>query len=445
MLPNKINVTLAISEKATYDKVSSIVKSFKDVGTIKNALDYQELKSFTELADKNQFFIIDLTSEKFQNIKAKAQDIATNYDKNVIFLINEELRSDKNLSSVGENLLDQKFRLIELTSLISDLRSESGSDYFPITINNFYKVTTFPCDAYIKLGVDKYIKVAHEEESIEDGFIQKYKSKRVESLYVKDADFYDKCTELFTDKIANVDLFDTKEEFIRKSQEILHDMVKDLGVTEHIINQVTESLNVVEEELSKPELKKVFDLFNKQKGTFIYDHSYLTLMFCNILCKHMDWESKQVRDKLAMASMFHDLGIENPKKAFYEGAGKQNILSMNKELSDEILDHGKVIAKLLEEDENLPQEVINICLNHHEGLGPDESYPKGNSGVSITQLECVFIVAHAFVLELYKIAFNTKKIQKAYDAVAEKYSSGNFKPVVQAFSVALEEEIKPNM
>ena len=126
MLPNKINVTLAISEKATFDKVSSIVKSFKDVGNIKNALDYQELKSFTELSDKNQFFIIDLTSEKFLNIKAKAQDIVTGHEKNVIFLINEDLRSDKHLSTVGENLLDQKFRLIELTSLISDLRSESG-------------------------------------------------------------------------------------------------------------------------------------------------------------------------------------------------------------------------------------------------------------------------------------------------------------------------------
>lgn len=445
MLPNLINVTLAISEKTTLDKVSSIIKSFKDIGHVKNLTDYNSLTESLKDTDKSLFFIIDLTSEKFASAKMKAQDIVTDHDKNVIFLVNEELKSDPKLATVGENLLDSKFKLIEMTSLISDLRSETSGEYFPITINSFYKVKTFPCDAFVKLGTDKFVKVIHENDPVEDEFIKKYKTKRVDSLYVKAVDFYDKCTELFADKLADVDLFNTKEEYIRKSQEILHEMIKDLGVSEHIVAKVGEALNHVEEELNKPNLKKVFDLFEKQKGSFIYDHSYLTMLFCNILCKHMDWESEQVRNKLALASMFHDLGIENPKKAFYEGAGKANIMTMNKELSDEIMDHGNVIAKMLEEDPEMPQEVLNICLNHHEGLGPEESFPKGVSGVNLTQLECVFIVAHSFVLELYKIAFNTTKIQKAYDAVAEKYTSGNFKPIIQAFSVALEEELKPLM
>lgn len=445
MLPNQINVTLAITEKPTLDKVSSIIKSFKDIGHVKNVTDYNSLKESLADKDKNLFFIIDLTSEKFASAKMKAQDIVTDHDRNVIFLVNETLRADEKLATVGENLLDSTFKLIELTSLISDLRSETGGEYFPITINSFYKVKSFPCDAYVKLGADKYVKVIHETDPVDDEFISKYKNKRVDSLYVKAADFYDKCTELFADKLADVDLFDTKEEYIRKSQEILHDMVKDLGVSEHMVSKVGEALSHVEEEINKPNLKKVFDLFEKQKGSFIYDHSYLTMMFCNILCKHMDWESEQVRNKLALASMFHDLGIENPKKAFYEGAGKSNIAAMNKELSGEILNHGSVIAEMLQADPEMPQEVINICMNHHEGLGPEESYPKGVSGVNLTQLECVFIVSHAFVLELYKIAFNTAKIQKAYDAVADKYTSGNFKPIIQAFSVALEEELKPLM
>jgi len=443
MLPNIINVTLAISEKATLDKVSSIIKSFKDVGTVKNVTEYSELTKSLEDKDKNLFFIIDLTSTSFTNIKAKAQDIVTNHDKNVIFIVNEELKSDEKLATVGDNIINHDFKLIELTSLVSDLRSEVGSEYFPISMNSYYKVKSFPCDSFVKLGVDKYVKVSHEGDAVEEAFLKKFKDKRVDFFYVKAADFYDKCTELFSDKLAEVSLFETKEEYIRKSQEILHDMVKDLGVTEYIVGKVDEALAHVDVELKKPNLKKVFDLFEKQKGTFIYDHSYLTLMFCNILCKHMDWESEQVRNKLAMACMFHDLGIENPKKAFYEGAGKTNISSMNKELSDEILGHGEVIAKLIEQDEEAPQEVINICRNHHEGLGPEESYPKGVSGVNLTQLECVFIVAHAFVLELYKVAFNTTKIEKAYDAVAQKYTSGNFKPILKAFSVALEEEIKP--
>ena len=309
MLPNVINVTLAISDKTILDKVSSIVKSFKDVGNIKNVSDYSQLKSSLEDKDKNLFFIIDLTSPSFASIKSKAQDVITDHDKNVIFIVNDELKADTALATIGDNIIGNDFKLIELTSLISDLRSEVGSEYFPITMNSFYKVTAFPCDIFVKLGVDKYVKVAHETDAVDDAFLQKFKSKRVESFYVKAADFYDKCTDLFADKLADVSLFDTKEEYIRKSQEILHDMVKDLGVTEYIVGKVDEALSHVAEELKKPNLKKVFDLFEKQKGTFIYDHSYLTLMFCNILCKHMDWESEQVRNKLALACMFHDLGI----------------------------------------------------------------------------------------------------------------------------------------
>ncbi|EQC50429.1 HD domain-containing protein [Bacteriovorax sp. DB6_IX] len=445
MLPSTMNVTLAISNKSLLDKVTSIISSFKDVGLVKNVKDYQELMPELEKTDKNLFFVIDLTSETFSAVTAKAQDIVTDHDKNVIFIVNDDQKTDEKYSAILDNVIGANFKLIELSSLISDLKSETGSDNFPIPINNFYKVTAFPCDIFVKLGVDKYVKIANEKDPVDDNFIQKFKAKRVDSFYVKSHDFYDKCTALFSDKLADVKLFDTKEEYVRKSQEILHGMVKDLGVNEFIVSKVNETLASVEKELQKPNLKKVFNLFEKMKGTFIYDHSYLTMMFCNILCKHMDWESEQVRSKLAMASMFHDLGMANPKKAFYEGAGKSKITTMDQELSQEILDHGRIIAEMLQADKEMPQEVINICLNHHEGLGPEESYPRGLTGTNLTQLECVFIVAHDFVLELYKIAFNTSKIQKAYDAVAQKYTSGNFKAIMKAFEVALEEEIKPSI
>lgn len=444
MNSNKLEVIVAIEEAGLLRKVESIFGSFENISKVTTVKEYQDLKNYLDKKSQDTFFVIDLDLDKYKAVKSKAQEHVINNSRNVIYL-SENAEDEKSFEQIKEHIIGRNIKLIEFSSLVSDLLQTKTTDYIPISINSYYKVKSFPCDTYVKLGLDKYIKIVQGEDIVETGFLDKYKKRNVSLLYVSEKDFYNKCTDLFADKLADPDLFDTKEDYIRKSQEILHDMVKDLGVSEYIVNRVEESLADVEEELKKPNLKKVFDLFNKQKGTFIYDHSYLTLMFCNILCKHMDWESKEIRHKLSLACMFHDLGITNPKKAFYEGAPVEQLNTINKELQDEIKNHSITMAKLLEADPDMPQEVINIVLNHHEGKGPDKSYPKGITGVSLTQLECVFIVAHAFVLELYKVAFNTMKIKTAYENVVNDYDSGNFKPILKAFEVAIEEEIKPQM
>ena len=116
--------------------------------------------------------------------------------------------------------------------------------------------------------------------------------------------------------------------------------------------------------------------------------------------------------------------------------------AIDKEDQKGIFDHSEKMAKMLEENHDMPQEVVNLVRNHHEGLGKNLSYPKGLTGVQLNQLDCVFIVAHSFVIEIYKVAFSPNKLSLCYDEIVSNYTSGHFKTVLKAFEKLAKEDLK---
>jgi HD-GYP domain-containing protein (c-di-GMP phosphodiesterase class II) len=439
-----LRFVLSVKNPGTLSRVSAIVNAFSSTKEILSVNSLKELDNEIKKNDPNNFFVIDLCDPDFLPI---GKSIASNFNNGMkaIYIIDEQMESSPEFQDYKEITINKDFKIMGLSSLISDVLAQNQSEYFPIKVSNFYKTTEFPCDVYVRLGPIKFVRIAHEASLVEKNFVEKYEQKNITEFYVTRDDFYRKCESLFELKLAKKELFDRKEEHLRKNQEILHEMVSTIGVNQFVVESVNECMTDVDELMQKPELKNVFSLFKASKGTFLYDHSYLSIIFSHLICKHMSWESKQIRDKLAQACMFHDLALKSPKYALLESLGRKELNTMEKQMRDEILSHGVRIAELVAVDKTVAQEVVNICKNHHEGLGKEESYPNGISGVSLTQLECVFIIAHAYVLELYRIAFNLQKIDQCFTNVAQKYSSGNFKPILAAFEKALAEDVNPTL
>ena len=105
-------------------------------------------------------------------------------------------------------------------------------------------------------------------------------------------------------------------------------------------------------------------------------------------------------------------------------------------MRDDILQHPVRITEHLKSIKEIPSEVINVILRHHEGKEGQSFLGYVNRG-QLTQLECCFILAHEFVLRMYKVAFNTEKLRKEFEQMLIDYNSDNFKHLMQPFKLSV--------
>ena len=131
-------------------------------------------------------------------------------------------------------------------------------------------------------------------------------------------------------------------------------------------------------------------LSNMQKGgDYIYEHSLMVSYIACAIANNMDWESKDTKMKLTMASFMHDITLND-----HQLAKISNLRTIDqddfddeeiKELKDHPLDAAKIIAKL----PDFPPDIDTIVAQHHE-LPDGSGFPRGLTHSNINPLSCVF-------------------------------------------------------
>lgn len=424
-----MKVTTFITNPNSSNKLNALLKSFSFFSTIEIIKEKNEFNK----ALLQDFVIIEADNFSDQEIN----DLMEKQESRIIALSSDPSIYHISFKNYHECFVSSDFKIIEMSSKISDLLNvESNStEYIPIEINNFYKNINLPCDIFLKLGAQKFIRIAYKNDSITPNFLNKYKEKKIDFFYIKNNDFKLHGNTIFSDHLIDSSLYKNKVEELSKKTELLHEILSNFGVNKYILKQVDESIVELEQMLKKSN-SELFDLFEKSKGSFLHDHGYLTVCFANIILKELDWKSEIIRSKIMMAAMFHDLGISDAKLAMSEALGKAEILHLEKNSKEIILNHCEKIATILHRDALVPDDVVNMCLNHHEGF--EQGYPKSKSSASLSQLECLFIIAHATAIGLYKRAFNVKKFPLIVEEIVTIYNKGNFRPIIIALQKAIE-------
>lgn len=282
--------------------------------------------------------------------------------------------------------------------------------------------------------------MAYKGDIVDLQQIEKYLKSGLKYFYVTKNDFENFGKDFFKEDLVNLKLFNNKIEGLSKKHEILHGIVNDFGVSKFVIDQVEDSIDEIEDKINTLNNDDLLSLFESSKGTFLYDHAFLTIIFSHMLCKGMDWYNDSIKEKLALAAMVHDLGISDPKLALSEVLGLNDILRMDSKTSIELTNHPKVIANILSRNPEIPIEVINICLSHHEG--EEDGYPRGVDFSNLSQLERVFILSHAMAVGLYRIAFKLDKFSSVIDGIKARYSCGNFAPILDEISTKISSSTK---
>lgn len=438
---DSLRILILIQEYELAEKVSAVIRS-ANISSISTQVNH--LNEGLSLIDSLDLCIIDLDIISDDAQKARLTEVVKIYGKKVKFIFISDGTLDSKLQEQVESLgydsvLIKPLSVIAAASRISDLfqkevsgaRAERQAEFMGIRITLFRKINIYPCDIFLSLSSRKFVKFANEGERVDLDRIATIKEKGVKELFLTIDDFYKYSELFFTKDLVHPDNVKDSEDYALKSHEALHEMVEDLGVSKHIINVSKQTINKILDDFKSPKFKSLMSRFKNDSNTFIYDHSYLTMVFALEVCNKMDWQSDQVREKICMAAMFHDFGFQDSKLAYFEHQGKESWGDLTPAQRREIEEHPEVMAEMLAGEKNVSMEVIKMIANHHEGAGA-ESYPKGLPATNMSQLECIFISCHALSLELYNIGFNLQKLPKAFEEVVKKYSSGNFKKPIEA-------------
>lgn len=169
-------------------------------------------------------------------------------------------------------------------------------------------------------------------------------------------------------------------------------------------------------EESMPALISLARLKSKDEGTFMHSLAVSALMIS--FARQIGMSSCSVRT-LALAGLLHDVGKMALPEAILNKAGK-----LSPEEYAVVRTHPALGAELLGAFESVPEEVVDVCLHHHErydGTG----YPHRLRGKAISQ-----VARLAAICDVYEAMTSIRPYKRAWTQIeavkAMQASPGHF-------------------
>lgn len=386
--------------------------------------------------------------KKFQEEIKKLDVVWSNVNLLIISLsdatkfdLNQLPIKPKNVTHFVNDLsLARRFSIIfDWINQETEMKKVKDQHYLALDLPLLLPLTKSPSDIYIRLGVNKFIKIIAKDDDFKvQDIIRNFTDKNITTFFIS----YNELTKFKDSSIAQT--FKHKESIkdnielqigITESALII---AKNFGVNDFVI----EGSNEVFEEIRKDFLgsNKLKNLLQSLKGLqngIIGTHCYLTSIFIGLIGANFNWYTKEVKKNLYLSSLLHDLELLDSGMEEFEFVGLDTINQLDPKKRDLIKNHSNELAKKLSKNDSIPSDVVTIVSKHHEGSGP-LSYPQGLYSTPLSPTICLFIVAHQFSIELFKINYAESELEKAINSTKTFLSSNSFKP----FLDALENELK---
>lgn len=318
-------------------------------------------------------------------------------------------------------------------AIINDRPIEEKSAYCSVSIETLKGFDLKDAEFFIKLGSEKYIKIKKNNDSFGPEDYLKYQNRGTKKLFIAE-DYYKRLTELAMEEIneklgsATTDL-ETKE-VTANVLDLVYNSFDQFGITKEQIVLVNNAVDKCRDMLLKnTKMKSLIGQFFENKG-YLIGHSMITMHVSYMIANNLGYVDQNNLNKLAYASIFHDLLLPNPEHSDIMNKGSDKFKGLSPEEKLEVLNHPIKVAELIEKTPEVPQDIYHIVLEHHE-LPDGSGFPKGLPGTRINQLSCIFIIALRVADHLYYNQF--KNLKSLVTDLNENYNKGNFRKPLEAF------------
>jgi len=343
--------------------------------------------------------------------------------------------NDNKLFSLTKPCASKVFKKELITLLLSNniIQEELISNYYKVKTIYFLRYNKTLFDIYIKLSSSKYVKIIHKNSSYTLRDIERYLDKKQDYLYINtnDAEHFESKLMENTYLIEEESELEDSDDALEKTMTIVHYLVKELGINERVITLVDRSIDVMKKELKKDnKLLEILSKFREQHN-YLHEHCYILGYFCDLLCTEMDWSATDIKKKLYYASIFHDVTLTDNNIVTALELRKENEEDQDPLLLKAYKNHPIEVAQMIRNQTSIPANVDKIIENQHE-LPNCTGFPRKLSSQSISQLEALFNLSYAFVIELYRNDFQKNEFTRIVKYLEINYSKGNYKKPLEA-------------
>lgn len=308
------------------------------------------------------------------------------------------------------------------------VRNESLYTYVDIDLLNLAGI--MPCEIYVKINDEKHLKILNQSESFSQEDLTKYKNKEIHKLLIE-KQFVKLFVEIAGSKIKEI--IECKEQKSETKVLDIHSLIMNtissLGLSDEVINATEQSLKFTLNTIQgNKEYKEALKNILGHEGEFLTKHSIALVYITSAILSKSGWNSFENKNKLILASFFHDASIKVSELDEFSASDIENISLKN--FKDHPVESVKLISKL----KGIPSDLDRIILDHHER--PDGSgKPRGISGSQIPPLSALFIFSHDIVNAMFAVEGNQMTrtlVEQQLDL--NMYKENPFKKCLTAFN-----------
>jgi CheY-like chemotaxis protein len=328
----------------------------------------------------------------------------------------------------------EEFQEVVQKCLSTTPKENDNEEFKKIRIPYFYRYNKALVDIFVRLSQDHFVNIIKADKKYTKKDITKYLQKGQTHLFLRSKDY-----DMFSDQLGSTPYLtlepkNMSDEELRETTLSTHELMQvflsSVGFSPSSLQYAGHNVEAILEAAERsPSLAKMIKNCAK-RNDYIYDHSYLTSLVTIAISKNLDWSTRHTDEKLILATLFHDVLSSDHKIAqTMESLDQNEINSLTKIEKDKYKSElAKCLQVINQADEHFPMDVEKIVKTHHQYVLQETT-----NTAQITPLVAIFIVAHSYVVELYKTDFDEEKADICAQAVKDRYQGGIFEQILGAF------------
>lgn len=299
--------------------------------------------------------------------------------------------------------------------------------------NNFQA----PCDIFIKLRGKGFEKIIEDNDFYDEDLLKTYYKQGINDIYIREEDlerFQNHFDQKLQKEVKQKSYVEgSTSSTLQNAYKKVRSFAKKVEISEETV-ELIEGIQVQAIQLIKKGNKDIFDLLMNsiKKENYLNDHSMQVSLVCCAVAMKINWSTKTNLNKFILASLFHDLSLEDDSLAkinYISEAYEQNL--SDREIRDIISHPIQSCDLFIKTDMNL-SDVEKIILYHHEL--PDQSgFPGKYDAYSLPPNICLFILAQEFVNTIVYNDFTDSAWDELNHKFSDFYNKGNFQKPLQGF------------
>jgi HD-GYP domain-containing protein (c-di-GMP phosphodiesterase class II) len=308
--------------------------------------------------------------------------------------------------------------------------SKNIDEKMPVSSDVFLKINTIPCDVYVKLGAEKYVKIINKNELFLTEIILRLIAKGVESFFINKSELSNYSESIVQNLYSILKRKKIKIDEAAQSQttnkalQIIKNSLIKCGFSNTIIAVTEEVVNIQVDMIKRsPELSgfmEKFQLFRKMNT----EHSRLVSFFTVAILKEIGWDSESTLHNMCLASLLHDISL--PEDFAQKLSGHDHLSKLSDSDKQLYEHHSEESAHLAKHFSAIAQGIEQVIHEHHE-LPDGTGFPRRLTAQLVHPLSACLHMADVTAYYMWEEDFDADRACAILMKKKEFYSKGFYR------------------